>query len=303
MSSVVQHVHRPKTSSPAAHLTEYRSVEKSRLRLALIITAAVMGMEVAGGLISHSLALVSDASHMLTHAFALGISLAAIVLANRPACCHRTYGVYRLEILAALFNSLFLFAVTGWILFESVKRFFAPEAVLSQEMFAIAMIGLVANLATAWLLHGASHADMNVRSAFLHMLADTVSSVAVLIGALVISLTGWNVIDPLLSSGIALVILAWGWDLFKDAVNVLLETAPKGMTSEDIIQTLTEGIPDIREISDLHVWVITSRMFSMTAYVKVKEGLTVEQRRQVCRQIRRIADERYDIEHVTIEIE
>jgi cobalt-zinc-cadmium efflux system protein len=299
----VNHVHRPKASSSAAHLTEYRSVEKKKLGLALIITAAVMGLEVAGGILSRSLALVSDAGHMLTHTFALGISLAAIVLANRPVCCHRTYGVYRLEILAALFNSLFLFAVTAWILFESIQRFFAPEQVLSGQMLVVAMIGLAANLATAWLLRGASRSDMNVRSAFLHMLSDTVSSLAILIGAGVISVTGWNIIDPLLSSVIALVIFAWGWDLFKDAVNVLLETAPKGLTSEEIIQALKESFPDIREISDLHVWVITSRMFSMTAYVKVKEGLTVEQRRHLCQQIRRLADERYDIEHVTIEIE
>ena len=262
-----------------------------------------MVAEIIGGFLTNSMALISDAGHMFTHSFALIISFGAILCANKPACHHRTYGIYRVEILAALFNSLFLFVVTGWIIFESIKRIISPAPILSLEMLAVAVVGLIANFVSAWLLHGTSKSDLNLRSAFLHMLADTVSSIVIIIGAVVIYFTGWHFIDSVLSIGIALVILSWGWGLFKDSVNILLEAVPKGITTDDVIGTLMGEIPAIKGIADLHIWEITSKMYSMTAHVNLKENVDRKEGKEILAKIKKIVDEQFDIEHTTIEIQ
>ncbi len=299
----MQHSHRPKQTSSTEHLFEYRSVEKRKLKQAIVVTAIVMVAEIIGGFLTNSMALISDAGHMFTHSFALFISLGAILYANKPTCRHRTYGIYRIEILAALFNSLFLFGVTGWIVFESIKRVFSPEPILSLQMLAVAIVGLIANFISAWLLHGASKSDLNVRSAFFHMLADTLSSVIIIIGAIVIYFTGWNVIDPILSIGIAVVILGWGWQLFKDSINILLESTPKGLTADEVSDALIKEIPGIKEITDLHVWEITSKMYSMTAHVKLKQEFDAKELKEILLKINQIADNKFDIEHTTIQLE
>lgn len=260
-----------------------------------------MVVEIVGGLLFNSMALISDAGHMFTHSFALLISLGALLFANKPSCHHRTFGFYRIEILAALFNSLFLFGVTAWILIESVKRIIHPVPIMGLQMFIVAVVGLLANFASAWLLHGTSKDDLNVKSAFLHMLADTVSSVVIIIGAVVIYFTGWNIIDSILSIGMALVILSWGWGLFKDSVNILLEATPKGLTTDDVSGALMKEIPVINEITDLHVWEITSKMYSMTAHIKLKEKIGSVEAKNILNNIKQLVDERFDIEHTTVE--
>jgi len=297
------HSHMPKQKSSSDELFEYRSVERKRLWLAIAVTGIVMLVEIAGGLLSNSLALISDAGHMFTHFFALAVSLGAIFCAARPVCHHRTFGFFRIEILAALFNSLFLFGVTGWIVYESVLRILNPAPVLSTQMFFVAIIGLIANLISAVLLHGANKNDLNVKSAFVHMVADTLSSVVIIIGAVIIRFTGWDIIDPLLGIGIALVILCWGWGLFMDSVHILLEGAPKGLTTDIVEKALLEGVPQIKEICDLHIWTITSEMYSMATQIKLKENYSMEELRDIKMKIKSIVDERFDIEHVTIEID
>jgi cobalt-zinc-cadmium efflux system protein len=299
----MRHNHGPKQSSIADELFEYRSVEKKKLRLAMGITALVMVVEIVGGFLTNSLALISDAGHMFTHAFALAISLGAIYCASIESCHHRTFGFFRAEILAALFNSVFLFGATLWILYESVVRLVHPVPVLGMQMFIVALVGLVVNLATAMILHGTSRHDINIRGAFLHMLADTLSSVVIVIGAVVIYFTGWNVLDPILSIGVALVILKWGWGLFRDSVNILLESAPKGMDSDDIREALTASVQEIEEITDLHIWEITSKMYSLTAHLRLKKDVSRDGERQVLATVRRVLNEKFDIEHTTIEIE
>lgn len=240
---------------------------------------------------------------MFTHFFALAISFGAILCASRKSCHHRTFGFYRVEILAALFNSLFLFAVTIWILVEGVKRIIHPAPILGLQMFIVAVAGLLVNFASAWILHGTSKHDLNIRGAFLHMLADTVSSVVIVIGAVIIYFTNWNIIDPVLSIGIALVIFVWGWGLFRDSVNILLESAPKGITTDAVSEVLMKEIPTIEAITDLHIWEITSRMYSMTAHIKLRVRLAREEVKEVLNKIKRIVDDRFDTEHATIEIE
>jgi len=300
----MKHFHRPKqTGSLADELFEYKSLEKKKLKIAIAITGITMLIEIVGGILTNSLALISDAGHMFTHLFALAISTAAIVCAGRPVCHHRTFGFYRIEILAAFLNSLFIFAITIWIFIEGVQRIIHPREVIGVEMFVVAMIGLVVNLVTAWILHGATKESLNIKSAFLHMLADTFSSVAIVIGAIIIYFTKWNIIDPILSIGIAFIILIWGWGLFKDSANILLEAAPKGIDSDQITKVLMDSVTEIEEINDIHIWEITSKMYSMTAHVKIKGDERCVDVKRILSRIKQIVNEKFDIEHTTIELD
>jgi cobalt-zinc-cadmium efflux system protein len=241
---------------------------RRRLWWALAITATTMVGEGVAGWLVGSLALLSDAGHMLTHAFALGVSLAAVVLAGRATTAERTFGLHRVEILAALLNGVTLLAATIWIAWEAVLRFRAPEPILTSPMLVVALVGLAVNLASAWLLHDIGKRDLNVRSAFLHMLGDTVSSVAVVIGALVIGRTGWLWIDPALSIGIAVLILIWSGGLIRAAVRVLLEAAPYGISVDNLRRSVRQCFPAVVALDDIHVWTVTSGMVAMTARVR-----------------------------------
>lgn len=298
----MKHSHGPKQTVSVDDLSEYRWVERKKLKLTIAITAITMLVEIIGGMLTNSLALISDAGHMFTHFLALAVSFIAIVCASKTSCHHRTFGFYRIEILAALFNSLVLFIAIIWILLEGIKRIIHPAEVLSSQMLVVAIIGLIVNLVSAYILKGAKD-DLNVRSAFLHMWADTLSSVAIIIGAIIIHFTGLNILDPLLSIIIAFIILSWGWQLFKDSVNILLEAAPKGLDSDQIIDMIKKNIPEVEQINDLHVWEITSKMYSLTAHIKLKDNLQEIERRKVLNLIKDIVNREFDIEHTTIEFD
>lgn len=298
----VKHTHKPKIKDSFAHLQEYRSVERNKLKLTMAITGIVMIIEVIGGILTSSLALLSDAGHMFTHFFALGISFAAIIIACKEPCHHRTYGFYRVEILAALFNSLFLFAVTAYIFFEGVKRLMHPEPVLGLQMFLVAVVGLIVNVISVLILRGSARDDLNIKGAFLHMLADTVSSIVIVFGAIIIYFSNWYIIDPLLAIGISLMIFVWAWRLFKDSINVLLETAPKGINIDDVSAELKKEIPEIQDIRDMHIWEITSNMYSLTAHIAID---VVNHRKsiEILKRINKLLNEKYDIEHTTIQFD
>lgn len=281
---------------------EYRSVERGKLKLTMIITGVVMVIEVAGGIYTNSLALLSDAGHMFTHFVALGIALLAIIIAGREAGRHRTFGLYRVEILAALFNSLFLFGVTVFIFKEGVERLLAPEPIMGLQTFYVALAGLCVNLVSAWILYGTSRQDLNVRGAFLHMLADTFSSMAIIVGAVIIFYTDWFVVDALLSIGISCVIFVWAWGLFRDSINVLLEAAPRGMDSEEISNRLMETIKEIEGIEDIHIWEITSNMYSLSAHIRVDGNMDLAASGELLSRINRLLDEEYDIHHTTLQL-
>ncbi|MFQ6088166.1 MAG: cation diffusion facilitator family transporter [Candidatus Methanofastidiosia archaeon] len=297
-----KHAHKPKIKDSFAHLYEYRSVERNKLKLAMTITGVVMIIEVIGGILTNSLALLSDAGHMFTHFFALGISLGAIIIASKDPCHHRTYGFYRVEILAALFNSLFLFAVTAYIFFEGVKRLLHLEHVLGLEMFLVAVIGLIVNVISVLILRGSARDDLNVKGAFLHILADTFSSVVIVLGAIILYLTHWYILDPLLGIGISLVIFIWAWRLFKDSIDVLLETAPKGINIDDLSTELKKEIPEIQDIRDIHIWEITSNMYSFTAHITI-DYVSHKKSREILIRINKLLSEKYDVEHTTIQFD
>ena len=284
-------------------LFDYRSVEKRKLILSLSITLIVMIVEVVGGFLTHSIALISDAGHMFTHCFALGISLAAIKIARKPLCHHRTFGLYRAEIVAAFVNGLFLLFVVAIIIYEAILRIIHPEEVLSFHMLIIAFVGLVVNLVSIGILHGSHKEDMNVRSVFYHMVADAASSVGIVIAAIVIFSTGWNVIDPLVSLGISAVIIYWAWGILKDSTIILLEMAPKGLNTDIISDDLKSHFPEIKELFNVHLWTITADMLVFSAHVLLNEAQenSVNQDNLIER-INRYLSEKYRVIESTIQI-
>ena len=252
------------------HLFEYRSVEKRKLLLSLSITVVVMVIEFIGGIITHSIALVSDAGHMFTHAFAIGISLVAIIIARKPPCHHRTFGLYRAEILAAFINGLFLLLVVAVIVVEAIRRIIHPEQVLALHMLIIAIVGLAVNVASILILRGSQTGDLNVRSVFYHMMADAASSVGIVLAAILISYTGWNILDPLVGFGISAVILYWAFGIFKESMRILLEMAPAGMDVDTIGDDLKDRFPEITEICHAHLWTITPDIVVFSAHVRIQ---------------------------------
>jgi cobalt-zinc-cadmium efflux system protein len=298
----MKHSHQPKEDSLSS-IHEFRGIAKTRLLLSMIITGSVMIIEVFGSILTGSLALGSDASHMFTHLFALSISFVAITIACKEPCHHRTFGFYRAEILAALFNSIFLFGVTAFIFYQGVERLLNPQPVMGFEMFLVALLGLVANGSSILILRGASRRnDLNVKGAFLHMFADAASSVVIIAGAAIVSLTHWYMIDPILAVAISVVIFIWAWGLFRDSVNILLETAPKGMDIDTIGSDIKSTINEINEITDLHLWEITSGMYFLTAHFQIKAGKYAESGR-IMSEINKLLEEKYGIEHTTLQIE
>lgn len=262
-----------------------------------------MAVEVVGGLWTGSLALISDAGHMLTHALALGVSLAAILFAARKTGAERTFGNHRAEVLAALFNAVTLIVISGFILWEAYERLLAPEMILGWEMFGIALGGLVVNLVTALILHDVGHDDLNVRSAFLHMLGDTFSSGVIVIGAVVIVYTGWTWIDPVLSVVVCLVILIWAWGLTRDSVRILLEAAPPHIDIAELRSHLLDAHPLVDDITDLHLWTITSGMCALEATIRLNRDVPLSATSDVLAQLRQIAQDHFRISHSIFQLE
>ncbi len=258
-------------SAFSEHLFEYRAVEARRLALSLGITLVVMIFQIVGGILTRSIALISDSGHMFTHCFAITISLAAIVIARRPPCHHRTFGLYRAEILAAFINGLFLLVVAALVIYEAVSRIIYPQEVLGLQMLLVALIGLAVNLASIVILQGTRRDDINVRSVFYHMVADAASSVGIVAAAVVIIYTGWSVLDPLVSLGISALIVRWSWGILGDSTKILLEIAPTGLNIDIVTEDLKEEFPEIRRLYNRHLWTITAGMVVFSAHVELED--------------------------------
>lgn len=286
------------------HLFEYRSVEKKKLILSLSITAIVMILEVVGGIFTNSIALISDAGHMFTHCFAIGISLIAITIAKKPPCHHRTFGLYRAEILAALINGLFLLVVVGIILYEAVQRILQPEGVLAVHMLIIAFVGLGVNLTSILILRGSHHKDLNVRSVFYHMIADAASSVGIVIAAFIISYTGWNILDPLVSVCLSAVIMYWAFGILKESTRILLEMAPAGLNVDTISDDLKNRFPEIKALNNVHLWTIIPDMLVFTAHVRLQNQENGESHRnKIISDLNDYLTQKYGILESTLQID
>lgn len=295
------HSHGPNGSHARAH--GHRQPERRRLVAALALTGAMMIVEFVGGIFSNSLALISDAGHMATHFVALSVTFFAIVIAARPAPVERSYGFYRMEILAAFTNGLMLLAAALYILYESALRLIEPKPIATTEMLLVALAGLAVNVATVLILLGVGKHDLNVRSAFLHLIGDTLSSVGVVGGAVLIRYTGWLRIDPALSALIALLIGAWSLRLLRDSANVLLESTPRHVNLAELSAALANASPEVRQVHDVHVWEITSGLYAMTAHVNVDSGLTVQQLGEVRQRLDACCREKFRIGHSIFQFE
>lgn len=275
-----------------------RSITRG-FRFAIILTAVTLVAEVVGGFWTNSLALLSDAAHVFMDLFALVLSLSAIVLANFPATDRRTYGWHRAEIFASLINGATLLLIAGGILFEAWDRFFDPQEVKSKEMFIIAIVGLVMNLIAASRLHSHSHDDLNVRSAFLHVVGDAIASVGVIAGGVIMLFTGWYVVDALISAGIALVI-AWGSiRILRESGHILLEGVPPHIKLEELVAKM-RAVAGVNDIHHLHVWSICSHITALSAHIDILPDYRLRQG-EIIGEIEQMLDHDYHVTHTTLQ--
>lgn len=279
---------------------EFRQSEKKKLLFSLIITLIFMVIEIVGGLLTKSMALISDAFHMFTHAFAISLGLGAILISRRPPCHHRTFGLYRAEILAAFVNGLTLIPVSGLIIYYSIKRFLNPSRILGFEMFLIALFGMLANILSILILRKDFRKSLNIKSVFFHLIGDFLSSIAVISASVLIMFKKWFIVDPIISFGISLLIAYWALSVLKESGKILLEMAPKGLDLEKLSDELKEKFPEIDEISSAHIWSITSDMLVFSAHISLKkENLN---QNALLNKIRDYLQERYPIIECTIQV-
>jgi cobalt-zinc-cadmium efflux system protein len=290
--------HKPDSSS---ELFEYRNVARKKLSISLIITLAVMLVELAGGILTGSISLLSDAGHMFTHSFAITISLVAAVITKKPSCHHRTFGLFRAEVLAAFINGIFLLLVVGVIAYEAIRRIINPVSIDAFQMLTVALIGLSVNVASILILRSGYRANLNIRSVFYHLLADAASSVGIVIGAVIIFYTGWNILDPLISLGISALILVWSITILRESSNILLEMAPRGLNVDIIEKDLRQKFHQITRMDKVHLWSITTDMLIFSAHIAMEDINGEDCCKTLFREINKYLEDKYGIMETTIQ--
>ncbi|MEV7565949.1 cation diffusion facilitator family transporter [Streptomyces tanashiensis] len=276
---------------------------RNRLRIALGITLSVMVIEIIGGLAADSLALIADAAHMATDAVGLAMALLAIHFANRPPSGNRTFGFARAEILAALANCLLLLVVGGYVLYEAIQRFLVPAETKGGLAIAFAVVGLVANVISLSLLMRGQKESLNVRGAYLEVLADALGSVTVIVASGIILATGWQYADPIASILIGLMIVPRTLKLLRETLDVLLEAAPKGVDMAEVRAHIL-ALPGVEDVHDLHAWTITSGMPVLSAHVVVDQGaLDSVGHEKMLHDLQGCLGSHFDVEHCTFQLE
>jgi cobalt-zinc-cadmium efflux system protein len=277
------------------------NANRRRLLIALAITGLMTIVELVGGVLSNSLALLGDAGHMFTDTLAVGLSVVALTLARRPASQTRTYGFHRAEVLAALANGTILVLICGFIFYEAYQRFVEPPEVKGSLMLAVAAIGLVANLAGILILRSASRDNLNVRGAFLHMWGDTISSVGVIVAGVIILATGWTIVDPIISIFIGLLILRGAAKLVLESSDILLEAVPKHLDVLQISNALRE-IEGVRDVHDVHLWTITSGIYALSCHLQIEDRM-VSSSTQIVEAVNQALSQKFGIGHSTLQLE
>jgi len=272
---------------------------KSRLRLVLVLTSLFFVVEVLGGLWTNSLALLSDAGHMLSDMFALGLSLFAFWLSSRKPSPTKTYGYYRFEVVSAFINGVLLILIALWIFGEAYSRFQEPAAVKSVPMLVIAVLGLMINLLGIYLLHEIGTKNINIRGAMFHLIGDAAGSVGAITAAIAISLTGWTFFDPLVSVLIGLLIIYSAWRLLWDVVNILMQGVPPHIDIDGIKQEML-SVDGVIGLCDLHIWSLTSEVESLSAHVVVED---MGRNKEILEKLTCLIRDRFGINHVTLQIE
>lgn len=274
----------------------------SNLRLALVLTAFGMAVELLGGIFSNSLALISDSGHMLTHLFALGLTYFAILLTQRPVTKKRTYGFYRAEVLAAFVNGVVLIFIAGFIVFEAISRFVNPKDIKINEMLLVAFIGLAINGISTFLLARIGSGDLNIKSAILHEIGDMVSSIAVVSAGFIILYTKNYVFDPALSVFICVLIIIWAVRLIIESANILLESTPKHLDLDELVNTVRREIPGIHEMHHVHAWTIASSIYALTGHIVI-EDCQVSKAVEILDKVNALLKDRFRIGHTNIQFE
>lgn len=284
-----------------AHEHDANQKNLRRVMIALVLTGTFMIVEVVGGIISGSLALLADAGHMLTDTMALALAAMAFHVCKRPPDGKLTFGYQRFQILAAFVNGLSLLAVVGWILFEAVRRFVSPIEILAETMLVVAAAGLLVNLISFAVLHSGDQENLNIRGAALHVAGDLLGSVAAIVAALVIIYTGWTMIDPILSIAVAALILKSAWTLVKRSAHILLEGAPEWLDVKAMQDRIVAGVPGVGEIHHVHIWGLTPQELMLTMHMKIADN--VNSQSTVVRDTKQFLKREYGIGHATIEVD
>ena len=286
-------------SHPHGDHNHGRGADRRALTITFVLTAAFTIVEVVGGLITGSLALLADAGHMLSDTLSLGVALFAVWLAGRPSTPNRSFGYKRAEILAALFNGATLVAISIWIFIEAYHRFREPPEILGGWMLVVAAVGLVVNAAGAAILSRSGGESLNLQGALRHVVADILGSLGAFVAALIILTTGWYYADPVISVLIGVLVLGSSWKLLRDSTNVLLEGTPRGIDADDVGRSMaaSEGV---QEIHDLHIWTITSGFPALAAHVLVGRDENCHARR---RDLEELLAREYGIEHTTLQVD
>ncbi len=272
---------------------------RRRVAIAACLTFGFMLAEIIGGVISGSLALIADAAHMLTDAGSLALAWLGFKLADRPADQNRSFGWARFKVLAAFVNGLTLIALAAWIVFEAVQRLLDPHPVMGNLLLIVACLGLVVNIVAFRILHGGDLDDLNMRAALWHVAGDLLGSVAAIGAALIIIFTGWMPIDPILSALVAIIILVGGVRIVRSTAHILIEGVPPGLSTNAIKADLEEAITDAKRVDHIHAWALNESKTLVTLDVEAKPGACVESLR---RAVKARLKERFDVEHVTVEI-
>lgn len=277
------------------------NANKKALTISFFLIAGFMLVEFIGGYLTNSLALISDAGHMLSDAVALGLSLSALIFGARAATPSKTYGYKRFEILAALLNGLVLIILAIFIFREAIERLSEPPHVIGKGMMLISIIGLIINIIVAYILHsqGSTKENLNVRSAFLHVIGDLLGSVGAIVAAILIMAFGWYIADPIASMIVSVLVLFSGWNVLKESVNILMEAKPSNIDSE-AVKSMLISIDGVKEIHDLHIWMITSDFSVMTVHLKIKSGADRDSILEIAK--KKISKET-GITHLTIQLE
>ena len=271
-----------------------------RVLIAMLLTAGFTVVEVVGGLVAGSLALLSDAGHMVTDTASLGLAWVAFRVARRPSDASRSYGYHRTPVLAAFVNGVALLALVAWILVEAVQRLLEPQPVMGGVLMAVAAGGWVVNIAAFAVLHGGSHQDLNLRGASLHVLGDLLGSVAALAAGAVILLTGWMPIDPLLSMLVALLILRSAFDLTRRSAHILLEGTPEGVDAERVRHTIVREMDEVDDVHHIHVWALAPGRPLLTLHA---EAPGVADHDALLHRILALVEARFGIDHATVQLE
>jgi len=288
----------PRTHS---HLRDAAQQSTKRLSISLSLTLAFVLVEAAAGIFSNSLALLTDAAHNLTDVIALGLSWFAIRVTARPANERKTYGYHRFGILVALVNSTTLVLVSLGIFYEAWRRFISPPEVQSGILIGVGLLAVAVNLVTALLVHKGSESDLNLRSAFVHLMGDVLSTIGAVVAGVIIHFTKANWLDPLVSVLIGVLILYNAWGILRDALDILLEAKPRDIDSTKLVEDILQ-VQGVLGVHDLHIWSLTQSLRTMSAHI-LTDDLSISAGAEIQRQINEIVDRRYNIAHATLQLE